>query len=161
MVYQVQQVDDGYQIFRLTTVQEYPPEIVSAPLEGEKIYAFREEALQRLEELNRSVKQQLGRVVEITVQCDGVEREQGIRAVCAQLVAPLQDMLEFLTFTDVMAVAAPGEQQRGVVRFLMRLLDSLTHADADGPLRDLLNQFLEFAGVTKVSFSFWIVEVAE
>lgn len=157
-MYQVQQVDDGYQIFRQTTAQEYPREIASTPVAGEKVYLSREEALKRREELNRRVKQQLGRIVEITVQCDSVEKEQTIQEACPHLLKPLQGMLEFLTFTTM---ASPGEQQQGVVHFLMRLLEPLTHADIDDPLRGLLAQFLELNGVTKASFSFRIVEVAE
>src|SRR5258708_30886954 len=107
-MYHVQQVDEGYQICHQTMVQEYPPKMVSGPIKGEKIYTSREEALKRLEELNKSVKQQLGRIVEITVQCDGVEREQAVRTECAKLLEPLQGMLEFLIFADAASVAAPG-----------------------------------------------------
>ncbi|MEO7019236.1 MAG: hypothetical protein ABI234_03705 [Ktedonobacteraceae bacterium] len=160
-MYHIQHVDEGYQIFRHTTVQEYPPMIVSSSLAGEPIYVSNAEALERVQQLKRSIRQQLGRIVEITVQCDGVERAPAIQAACMKLLEPLQAMLEFLTFTDVEDVAAPDMQPHGMVHFLMRLLEPLTHADADNPLRDLLGHFLEFDGVIKAGFSFWIVEIAE
>lgn len=161
MLYQVQQVDGGYQIFRQITIQEYPPEIVSVPLAREK-YASRDDALARLKELNRSVKQQLGRVVEITVQCENAEREQAIQAACTQFLKPLQGMLEFLTFTDTPTnIPSTLEEQPHAVRFLMRLLEPTTHSEADQPLRGLLSQFLELEGTTKAGYSFWIVEIAE
>lgn len=161
MLYQVQQVDGDYQIFRQITIQEYPPEIVSVPLAREK-YTSRDDALARLKELNRSVKQQLGRVVEITVQCEDAERAQAIQATCTQFLEPLQGMLEFLTFTDAPTnIPSTLEEQPHAVRFLMRLLEPTTHSEADQPLRGLLGQFLELEGTTKAGYSFWIVEIAE
>jgi hypothetical protein len=161
MLYQVQQVDGGYQIFRQITIQEYPPEIVSVPLAREK-YASRDDALARLKELNRGVEQQLGRVVEITVQCENAERAQTIQAACTQFLEPLQGMLEFLTFTDAPTnIPSTFEEQPHAVRFLMRLLEPTTHPEADQPLRGLLSQFLELEGTTKAGYSFWIVEIAE
>lgn len=160
-MYHLQEVDEGYQIFCQTTVQEYPPEVISSPAQGEHVYASREEALKRLQELNKRVKQQLGRVVEITIQCESMANEQAIRTACTQWVEPLQEMLEFLAFTDARPAAAQETPQPGMVCFLMRLLEPLTHADADGPLRDLLSQFLQFKEVTRVSFSFQVIEVAD
>jgi hypothetical protein len=138
-MYQVQQTDEGYQILLETMVQEYPPQIVSTPLEHELVYASHEDALKRAQELNKHIRQKLGRVVEITIQCT----------------------LEFLTFTDKAAMALPGEVQPGMVHFLMRLLEPLTHADADGPLRNLLSQVVELAEVSKASFSFQVLEYVE
>lgn len=161
MLYQVQQVDGDYQIFRQITIQEYPPEIVSVPLAREK-YTSRDDALARLKELNRSVKQQLGRVVEITVQCENAERAQTIQAACTQFLEPLQSMLEFLTFTDAPTnIPSTLEELPHAVRFLMRLLEPTTHPEADQPLRGLLSQFLELEGTTKAGYSFWITEIAE